>query len=910
MDGVGPALATVTGRRLKSACSDGNHAAAGARVGCGSRTLRLVRAIRRFTVRTVLPQPIAALGELASNLRWSWHRRPRSCSPRSTPALGSQPARPGAAAGRAVAGAARRARRGLGVRRRASRRPPPTCSEYLTAPRWYQRRLAADAAPMPAPSPTSRPEFGITEVLPQYSGGLGHPRRRPPEGGQRPRRADRRRRAALPARATSSRRSRARAGSSRRYPVLDPNGLPLALLREADGRAGGRHARPARRPARCTRTSGGAQVGRVPLLLLDTRHRGERRRPRATVTDRLYGGGGEHRLRQEMLLGIGGVRALRVWSPADRRPDARGLPHQRGPRRVPRARAHPRARRGRRARPSTRRSRSARAGTVFTTHTPVPAGIDRFGRDADRAVLRRRQRLARRAGRADPRARRRELRRRRPERVQHGRHGPAPRRSAPTACPCCTAQVSREMFARPVAGLRRRRGADRRRSPTACTRPPGSTRASSTLADAVHRARASTLDGPAAGSGVDADPGRARSGRVRRQLRGRPGRGRPAPGPLVVAQARAPAEAELGWVDDVLDPDVLTIGFARRVPDVQAAHADAARPRPAASRCCSTPTRPVQIVIAGKSHPADDSGKRLIQQMVRFADDPAVRHRDRRSCRTTTSAMAQTLYPGCDVWLNNPLRPLEACGTSGMKAALNGGLNLSILDGWWDEWYDGENGWAIPTADGVDDPDHRDDLEAAALYDLIENSRSPRGSTTATRDGLPARWIEMVRHTLRVARPQGARHPHGRATTCTSSTCRRRRPAQRASVDYAALGVAAFKDRVRSEWHGVRVDHVESLGRRRLAAGGRRDPGCGRSCRSAQLAPRDVDVQLVLRPGRRPTRSPTSSTAPLAHAEELEPGRLPVRGDGAAAPHAGPSATRCASCRPSRAPPRRPSWPW
>ena len=88
--------------------------------------------------------------------------------------------------------------------------------------------------------------------------------------------------------------------------------------------------------------------------------------------------------------------------------------------------------------------------------------------------------------------------------------------------------------------------------------------------------------------------------------------------------------------------------------------------------------------------------------------------------------MAQYLYPGCDVWLNNPLRPFEACGTSGMKAALNGGLNLSILDGWWDEWFDGENGWAIPTADGVEDPDRRDDLEAAALYDLIETSVAPR----------------------------------------------------------------------------------------------------------------------------------------------------------------------------------------
>ena len=115
--------------------------------------------------------------------------------------------------------------------------------------------------------------------------------------------------------------------------------------------------------------------------------------------------------------------------------------------------------------------------------------------------------------------------------------------------------------------------------------------------------------------------------------------------------------------------------------------------------------------------------------------------------------MALPLYPGCDVWLNNPLRPYEACGTSGMKAALNGGLNLSILDGWWDEWYDGNNGWAIPSADGVDDPDRRDDLEAAALYDLIENEVAPRFYDVDD-DGVPSRWLEMVRHTLKSLGPK------------------------------------------------------------------------------------------------------------------------------------------------------------
>lgn len=159
------------------------------------------------------------------------------------------------------------------------------------------------------------------------------------------------------------------------------------------------------------------------------------------------------------------------------------------------------------------------------------------------------------------------------------------------------------------------------------------------------------------------------------------------------------------------------------------------------------PERPVQIVVAGKAHPADDGGKRLVQELVRFADDPRVRHRV-VFLPDYGMAMARKLYPGCDVWLNNPLRPLEACGTSGMKAALNGCLNLSVLDGWWDEWFDPDFGWAIPTADGLAaDENRRDDLEANALYELIEDRVAPRFYDRGP-DGLPGRWIEMVRSTL------------------------------------------------------------------------------------------------------------------------------------------------------------------
>ena len=112
-------------------------------------------------------------------------------------------------------------------------------------------------------------------------------------------------------------------------------------------------------------------------------------------------------------------------------------------------------------------------------------------------------------------------------------------------------------------------------------------------------------------------------------------------------------------------------------------------------------------------------------------------------------SMAKPLYPGCDVWMNNPLRPYEACGTSGMKAALNGAANLSIRDGWWDEWFDPAFGWEIPSAEGVDDPEHRDDLEAKALYDIIENEIVPR-------------FYDRPRRAARALDPDDPRH-HRRA---------------------------------------------------------------------------------------------------------------------------------------------------
>ena len=215
---------------------------------------------------------------------------------------------------------------------------------------------------------------------------------------------------------------------------------------------------------------------------------------------------------------------------------------------------------------------------------------------------------------------------------------------------------------------------------------------------------------------------------------------------------RGAPEAELGWIAEAFDPNVLTIGFARRVPTYKRLTLMLRDPD-RLQHLLLDKERPIQMIVAGKSHPADDGGKALIQQVVRFADRPEVRHRI-AFLPDYDMSMARLLYWGCDVWLNNPLRPLEACGTSGMKSALNGGLNLSIRDGWWDEWCDGENGWEIPTADGVTD-ERRDDLEAAALYSLLESTVAPK---FYERDGsaIPRRWVEMVRPHPAGPRAKGA----------------------------------------------------------------------------------------------------------------------------------------------------------
>ena len=170
-------------------------------------------------------------------------------------------------------------------------------------------------------------------------------------------------------------------------------------------------------------------------------------------------------------------------------------------------------------------------------------------------------------------------------------------------------------------------------------------------------------------------------------------------------------------------------------------------------RCCSTSERPVQLIFAGKAHPADDQGKELLQQVATMAADLDLRDR-LVLLEDYDITVARMLVAGVDVWLNTPLRPLEACGTSGMKAVFNGVLNCSVLDGWWDEMYDGDVGWAIPSAEWEDDLEARNDLEAASLFNLLERQVVPL--FYARTDGLPGRLAAQGQGLDEPARARGS----------------------------------------------------------------------------------------------------------------------------------------------------------
>ncbi len=741
-----------------------------------------MRALRRFTVRAQLPPALAPLQALATNLRWSWHGPTQdlfaSLDPDAWERAGHDPVRLlGEIPTERFEALARDADTVVTVRELAD-----DLDSYLTGDRWYQAQREDDPA-LPAAVGYFSMEFGVSEVLPNYSGGLGvlagdHLKSASDLGV--PLIA-----VGLLYRSGYFRQSLSLDGwQLEHYPALDPQGLPLQLLTGPDGEAVlVTVAMPAGRTLHARVWQ--ASVGRVPLLMLDSDIE-ENDPDLRGVTDRLYGGDQHQRIRQEILVGVGGVRAVRAFCRTTGHPQPEVFHTNEGHAGflgLERIREYGEAH----GLDFDSALAAVRAGTVFTTHTPVPAGIDRFPVDM----------------------------------VQHYFGAPLLPGVPTDRVLALGAEQNANMFNMAHMGLRLAQRAN----------------GVSQLHGAVSRGMFGGLwegfdaDEVPIGSVTNGVHGATWEAREVTALVGAPG-DRPAEvsdaelwalrGALrarLVAEVRRRVRAawlqrgasvpELGWTDHVFDENVLTVGFARRVPTYKRLTL-MLRDKDRLRDLLLDPHRPVQLVVAGKSHPADDGGKALIQEIVRFADDPAVRHRI-VFLPDYDMSMARYLYWGCDVWLNNPLRPLEACGTSGMKSALNGGLNLSIRDGWWDEFYDGVNGWAIPTADGIADPTRRDDLEANALYELLATQVAP--AFYERTGGVPPRWVEMVRHTLTTLRPQVQA-----SRMVQEYTEGLYAPAARAASGIVGDGfgpareLAGYRARLNDSWNRVRVVGVDASG--------------------------------------------------------------------------------------------------
>ncbi len=215
---------------------------------------------------------------------------------------------------------------------------------------------------------------------------------------------------------------------------------------------------------------------------------------------------------------------------------------------------------------------------------------------------------------------------------------------------------------------------------------------------------------------------------------------------LVLQAQRRGEHDKIAELQEALDPDVLTIGFARRFASYKRADLILSQPERLA-RLMEDPERPIQIIFAGKAHPSDDEGKRILQRVAQVCCDPRYRKRI-VFVEDYDYNVARHLVQGVDVWLNTPLRPKEACGTSGQKVVLNGGLNLSVLDGWWNEAYDGINGFAIGHGGMHDDSTVQYQRDSEYLYEILEKELIP---VYYDRDpnGVPVRWIRRVKAALK-----------------------------------------------------------------------------------------------------------------------------------------------------------------
>jgi starch phosphorylase len=689
--------------------------------------------LHRFTVIPSLPEELAALQRIAYNLWWTWEPQAIELFKRLDPELWRE--------------TRHNPVQMLGILQQASldglkaddgfmahlAAVDEKLHEYVSGRTWFEKTHNGGSSMQVA---YFSMEFGLHESIPLYSGGLGvlagdHLKSASDLG--------------IPLVGVGL---LYRQGYFRQYlniegwqqefyPENDFYNMPLHLERDTDGKPLIVDINYSSRTVHAQIWR--IQVGRIPLYLLDTNLEENAQEDRE-ITGQLYGGDFETRIRQEILLSIGGIRALKLLGIE---PNVCHMNEGHA--------AFLAIERIRLLMESEglnfREAREIiKAGNVFTTHTPVEAGIDHFSPDLlDKYLGKYYQDLGLSSE----------------EFMSLGRQNPANPQE-----PFCMAVLALKMAAY-CNGVSQLHGeVSRKMWRNIWPDLPEEHLPLTSISNGVHTKTwlshdmtgllnrymgTRWVDDPTdysiwrkAAHIPDAELWRTHE-RCRERL-------------VAFARTRlkehlyqvGATSKEIAVADEVLDPEALTIGFARRFATYKRGTL-LLRDIERLSRILNHPTRPVQVIFAGKAHPADFEGKELIRQIVQLSLKEEFRHRV-VFIEDYDLAVARKMVQGVDVWLNTPRRPLEASGTSGIKVAFNGGLNMSVLDGWWPEGYRGNNGWAVGRGEVYDDVEYQNEVEGRAIYDLLEKEIVPlfydRGQ-----DGIPRGWLTMIKASLQTICP-------------------------------------------------------------------------------------------------------------------------------------------------------------
>jgi starch phosphorylase len=298
--------------------------------------------------------------------------------------------------------------------------------------------------------------------------------------------------------------------------------------------------------------------------------------------------------------------------------------------------------------------------------------------------------------------------------------------------------------------------------------------------------------------------------------------------------------SEIKEASQILDPEALTIGFARRMATYKRATLLLRDPERLAS-ILDNKDRPVQIIMAGKAHPEDTPAKELIRQVIHFSRREDVKRR-LIFLEDYDMNVARWMVGGVDIWLNTPRRYLEASGTSGMKVNFNGGINVSTMDGWWDEGYEPHVGWAIGHGEVYSDPAYQDDVESDAFYDLLEKEIIPT-FYDRDKDGRPRAWLERMKAAMLKLCPMFSINRMVREYATRAYF-----PAQERYFEFLAADadkakkLADWKAKLSKSWREVFIDSVESSAADKLQVGD--DMRVRAWVSLGELSPEDVAVQI------------------------------------------------------------------